>query len=324
MAQMESAAGDANIPVDVPATDPIDALVDEFLGDEEEEPTADEDPDPEFAEEDDAGEEAELPPIAPPVSLTAEEKSKFASLPRDAQEIISRRVGDLERGFQTKAQEAAQTRAQVEREALAFIQQERAEYAQKLQHYASQFEVPQPDPQLIVEDPETYAHQMRQFQYATAQREQAQRDAEHARLQAQQAQQAIQAQEAQELQAVLSQHFPEFLDPSNAKLREELGSIAIELGYPGEQLKDASATDILAMRKASEWKAKAEKFDTLMAKKMETVRAAKDLPKVARPGAASTRAQVSAGRAASAWERTKATKSGSDFADFLEASGIKL
>ena len=118
MAQLEAAAGDANIPVDVPATDPIDALVDEFLGDEEEEPIADEDSDPDFAGEDDAGEEAELPPIAPPVSLTAEEKSKFASLPRDAQEIISRRVGELERGFQTKAQEAAQARSQVEREAL--------------------------------------------------------------------------------------------------------------------------------------------------------------------------------------------------------------
>ena len=190
--------------------------------------------------------------------------------------------------------------------------------------YAARFDVPQPDPQLIVDDPESYALQMRQYQYATAQRHQAQQQADYAQAQAAQAEEAQRANEAEEFAAVLSQQFPEFLEPQNAKLREQLGSIAIELGYPADQLQHVNATDVLAMRRAAEWKAKADKLDQLNRSRMETVRAAKNLPPVARPGAASTKARQSASRAASAWERTKATRSGSDFADFLEASGIKL
>jgi hypothetical protein len=97
----------------------------------------------------------------------------------------------------------------------------------------------------------------------------------------------MEAREAQAFRQTLADQLPDYLDPSNGpKLQQELGSIALELGYSAEQIAEARAPDILAMHKASQWKAKAAKYDTLMAKKMETVRAAKDLPKVAKPGVA--------------------------------------
>ena len=67
---------------------------------------------------------------------------------------------------------------------------------------------------------------------------------------------------------------------------QELASIARELGYSDDLIASAGAHDILAMKKVAELKAKADRWDALQRKKMETVRAAKALPKVAKPGTA--------------------------------------
>jgi hypothetical protein len=55
------------------------------------------------------------------------------------------------------------------------------------------------------------------------------------------------------------------------------------IGLSDELIAQARAPDILAMRKAAEWKAKADQLDRLNAKKMEKVRAAKGLPDSATP-----------------------------------------
>src|SRR3546814_5587834 len=70
-------------------------------------------------------------------------------------------------------------------------------------------------------------------------------------------------------------------EPSTApELQRTLESIGAELGYPAELMAQASSTDILALKRASDWKAKAEKYDKLIAKRMEGVRAAKALPRM--------------------------------------------
>lgn len=303
----EGAVGDANAIVDaaeLPIEDRFAAITDEESGEgpqvkeveapEGEIPKGDE---AELQAEDVTDDEAEdLPPIAAPVSWTADNRQKFAELPRDLQEYVAARESDRERFVQAKAQEAAQTRAHVEREALSHLAQLQSAAAEQLAHYAAHFDVPEPDPRLITEDPESYAHQLEQHRYYAAQREQAQLQAEHAHGEAQRAEQALRSREAEEFCAILNQHFPEFLEPSNAKLREELGSIARELGYPAEQLAEANANDVLAMKKASDWRAKAQKYDTLMAKKMEKVREAGKLPKVSRPGVAQGRGAAEGAR----------------------------
>lgn len=245
---------------------------------------------PELVEDDVADDEAQdenLPPIDAPVSWSADKKEEFKNLPRSIQETIATREAEREKFVQTKAQEAAQTRAQVEQAALAQIAELQRQQATQLEQYANQLSVQEPDPGLIETDPGLYAHQMRAYRHYTAQREQAQRQAEDARNQMTAYEQEIERREAQAFRQTLSEALPDYLDPTNGpKLQQELGSIALELGYSAEQIAEARAADILAMKKASDWKAKAQKYDTLMAKKMESVRAAKLLPKVAKPGVA--------------------------------------
>jgi hypothetical protein len=232
-------------------------------------------------------EDDELPPIEAPVSWDAEAKERFAKLPREDQEYLSKREGERERFVQQKAQEAAQVRKDAEQAALSQLAQIERGYAQQLHQIAAQFDVPEPDMALIATDPVTYAMQARAYQQAQAQRQQTQ-------LQAQQLAQQAQEREAEaerlfhaEQTQALVKDFPEYLDPTTGpKLQTELSAVARELGYPPELIAQARASDILAMKTAAEWRADSLKLKALNAKKMEKVRAAKTLPKTSTPGQA--------------------------------------
>jgi hypothetical protein len=234
------------------------------------------------------GEDADdrsVPPVAPPVSWTAAEKEEFAGLPRAVQETLSRREAERERFVQAKSQEARSTRAEVEREALATFQQLQARYAAHLASFEAQLDFPEPDPRLIAEAPELYSLQLDQHRHYAAQRHEAQLLLAQVRQQAAFADKEIAAREQERTRAELAGAFPEYLDAqSGPKLREELGSTALELGYTPEQLAQVDHVDILAMRKANEWRSDALKYRALMASRMETVRAARDMPRVSRPG----------------------------------------
>jgi hypothetical protein len=56
----------------------------------------------------------EAQPIQPPVKWSAEWKTKFAALPRDAQEVLLARESEYDKGFTEKAQEAANLKRQLE------------------------------------------------------------------------------------------------------------------------------------------------------------------------------------------------------------------
>lgn len=285
----EGAVGGVN---DEPVVAAEPTLEDRFtaLGDDDE---AEEAPQPEaedeepLASEDEAeeGEADEEPPIAPPVSWTAEEKEAFNGLPRALQETVTRREADRERFVQSKAQEAKQARSQAEREALTVIENVQRQAAERLGQFAAQLAVPEPDPALIAEDPELYAHQLRQHRHYLAQSHQAQQAAAQSQAMADQARREFIEQMQQETRATLQEQFPEYLSPEHGpKLREELGAVAIELGFTPEELQQPDARDVLAMRTVATYKAKAAKYDALMAKQMQGVRAAKALPNVSKPG----------------------------------------
>jgi hypothetical protein len=246
---------------------------------------------PEVAEEaeDETELEAEaddLPPIEAPVSWDAEAKAVFASLPREAQEIVNKREAERERFVQQKSQEAVRAKQETEQAAIQQLAQIEHGYAQQFEQLASQLAPQRPNPDLLRYDPQAFYAQQADYESAVAQQQQLQQQAHHyaqqASLREQRAEQARMAQE----HALIVEQFPEYLDPTNGtKLRQELSTVARELGYPPELIEQARAPDILAMRTAAQWKAKADKLDRLEAKKMEKVRAAKDLPKVATPGA---------------------------------------
>jgi hypothetical protein len=230
-------------------------------------------------------EEDDLPPIEAPVSWDAEAKAVFASLPREAQEIVTKREAERDRFVQQKSQEAARARQETEQAAYQQLAQIEHGYAQQFQQMAEQFAPQRPNPDLLRYDPQAFYAQQADYESAVAQQQQLQQQANQYAQQAQlREQQAEQVRMSQEHQLIVEQ-FPEYLDPTNGpKLVAELSSVARDLGYPPELIEQARAPDILAMRKAAEWKAKADKLDRLEAKKMEKVRAAKGLPKVATPG----------------------------------------
>lgn len=284
----------------------------------------DENGDPIVADEGEKPEE-QVPEVPAPVSWSKEDAAIFKGLPPEAQQIIARRETERDKYVREAGRKAAETRHSVENEARDVIARQADEHAQRLEAYA-QFIVPQvPDQRLLYtgnpDDVLTYHRQDAAYRAGTAQQqalqqeiERAQQQASEARKQAEQHERAVDAQRLQE-------QLPEWFDPSEGpKLRQQLQSIGAELGYPDELMAQASSQDIIALRKAAEWKVKADQLDKLNAAKMAAVRAAKKLPKMARPGVTPSRgAQVaqSQSRREQAIESFGLTRSGADAAALL-------
>lgn len=301
--QPDTAVADASTPVETPAVQEttVDDLYqddqpqeggdpDRAAGGDEPEAQGEGEPDPNVSDEADEADDAnkadepEQPAIAPPVSWKADAKDAFAKLPAELQRVVADRETERERFVQSKAQEAAQVRTALERQAMEEVAELRRQTAERLSQYA-EAEPQRPDPRLLNEDPQAFYEAQAAFEAQSAQRVQAQRDAQQATEEASYYQQEIERREAAEQITTLREQFPEYLDPATApKLQQDLGSIGAALGYSSEQMAQARAVDIMGLRTASDWKAKADKYDQLMKNKMEPVRAAKKLPPVTRPG----------------------------------------
>lgn len=297
------------------STDPFLDIAEEMLGEEQEqapdEPQETEGDEPteasdEDADLDDLEDEPELPAIEPPVSLTAEEKEAFKNLPREAQEFTARRIGELERGFQTKAQEAAQKERAAMRQAAEYIQQTNGEQAEVLEFYANLLVAPKPPASLSVTNPQLYAEMSDAHDRSLAQRQEAQQRVEEYRAQQQHYQDLLKQHEAEQFHQRLSQDLPELLDPTTGPaLKAQLEATGRELGFTEQELFNANATEILALKKIADLKAKADRYDALQKRKMERVRAGKNPPPVTKPGAPRGNAQVKAQQAADAFARAK-------------------
>jgi len=297
----DSAAAQTNTTATQQEAEPKDVSLEEMYGEDrpQDAPEAGEDGAGEGEERQEGEEGAEegeqqddLPPVNAPSSWKAEEKELFSSLPRNVQETIARREAERDQFVNRKSEEATKAARQAEVQALRQLDEQIIPlYEQRLQAMLPQVP-PKPSYQLQADDPYAFAEQMDAHERALAQHSYVQQQVHFLRQQQEQVQQTLSAQEAQETHAVLSEQFPEYLDPDQGpKLREELGSIALEVGYSPDVLANANAMDILAMRKVSHWKAKADRWDALQKDKMANVRKAKTLPKIARPGTAGGGAQ---------------------------------
>lgn len=234
----------------------------------------------------------DIPP--PPNSWSKDDAKAWDELTPAARDVVLRREGERDKFIADAGRRSAEARKAVEREAMEAVAARADEYAAKLDAVARQYLPQPPDINLLASnDPDAVVYYQRQkalYDHAIAQHYSVQQEVDQARAQANAArdtaQRSLLADEAQRL----AEQLPEWNDPtSGPKLRNELQSIGAELGYPAELMADAGATDILALKKAAEWKAKAAKFDKLMAKRMDTVRSAKTMPRMTRPGAVTTR-----------------------------------
>jgi hypothetical protein len=227
----------------------------------------------------------DLPPIEAPVSWDAEAKAVFATLPREAQEIVQKREADRERFVQQKSQEAARAKQEIEQSAYQQLAQYERSVSEQLAQYAQQIMPQRPDPAMLQYDPAGFYAKQAEYEGAAAQQRELQQQAHQYAEQAQQREAIARQQEMAREHQLIVETFPEYLDPTNGPaLRQQLSSVARELGYPNELIEQARASDILAMKVAAEWRADSLKLKALNAKKMEKVRAAKSLPKQATPG----------------------------------------
>lgn len=329
MAQPETAAGDVGNPADSNPADAFNELAEELIGEdqEEEEPAEGDDAEEADDEPEAEAEEEELPPIDAPVSWDAESKEAFAQLPRDLQETVQKREAERERFVQSRAQDAARAIQGAQQEASQQLAQLFEQHAHQYNQLAQQFEPQRPHPSLAQTDPATFYAMQAEYENATAQRqEMQQRASQYAQMAQAHVAQVEQSHNAEQYQ-ILAENFPEYVDPTTApKVQAELSAVARELGFPPELIAQARAVDILAMRTAADWKAKAAKYDALNGSKMAKVRAAKGLPKVATPGVAQGTDQLRANRANAGWERAKSGRNMAEkaegFAEWASNSGI--
>ena len=253
-----------------------------------------EDTDGEDAQEDDEDEPDDEPAIDPPHSWKAEEKERWASLPRETQAYLSEREAERERFVNSKAQEAAQARDTYAKQAQQELAQFSEQQAQQYQMLAQQFIPPEPDDRLLYtgnpNDQLKYQQQQAEHRSGLAQLQKLQQAAQVHASRAQQIREdherAEQEQDAQRLREAM----PEWFDETHhADLNNQLTATAKAMGYPEDRLPDADSADLLALRTANQWKEKAEKWDAYQKAKMKPVREAKKkAPIPNKPGSTNT------------------------------------
>lgn len=270
-------------------------------------------------EQDDGDDEPEEPAIEAPVSLTADEKAQFAQLPAEAQRLIA----DVEARRNIQVQQATTRAADAQRAAqsaaAAADADAKAVYAQQLMAFTARFAPQAPDPSLARADPAQYIALDAQYRAEAAQHSQivqqieALRD-EAERQFAQQEQVSVKA----EWEAVIAD-VPEARDAAQMQqLLDRLTPLAVELGYPPELIANARPTDIRAVKRAAEWKAKADKWDAAQGRKMQRVRDAKTAkPDAAKPVKSSGERQLSEAQA-----RLRQSGSDADAMRAFEAMGL--
>ena len=263
----QAVTNDATAPVDADPSTYFERLAaDEFGITDEEQPAEDEQAEPDSIEEAEDETEVEqeaddLPAIDAPVSWDAEAKAKFAELPRELQETVTKREAEREKFVQQKSQEATRARQDAVQSATSELAQIEQSYAQQFEQLAAQLSPQAPDPALLRVNPEAFFAQEADYRATLAQQQQLQQQAQtfaqQAKAREAQAEQAFHA----EQHRVIVENFPEYADPTTGpEQQRRLSAVAKELGYPDELIGQARAADILAMRKAAEWKAGYDQF----------------------------------------------------------------
>lgn len=236
------------------------------------------------------------PAIDPPHSWKSEDRAEWDALPKKQQETILRRETERDAYVRTKAAEAQQARQAVEREAQNAVMQVAQAHAERLEALMPALpERPNPD-LLRTGHPEHVAlfyQQEAEFRSAVDQRQQLHQQAEQARHQAAQIEQHQTAAQRQADEAVLSEKLgTDWTDPAKrTNLLQSLEPIGAALGYSAELMANANATDILALRTASEKFAKADKWDAYQKAKMANVRTHIP-PKMMQPGVSGAAARA--------------------------------
>ncbi len=317
------ASSDARVEAFADFLDQMDEEQDSFEGTNPEDAHA---PDPSDAETPNRATEPDDPAIAAPVSWDNDAKELFEQLPPELQEKVAAREAQRERAIQAATTAAAEARRHAAAEANAVFADQQRLYASHLEQIAAQMAPQRPDPALLAQDPQTFYRLQAQYEGQVAQAEAMAEAAAIAQAEAQQREAISHHYELAQDHAALAEVLGEdWTDASRRRaMLTDLEEVGAALGYSMELMGQANATDILALKAAAEWKAKADRYDQLQSNRMSAARAPRGAPRVARPGTAPSRAEQSARGRDAAWARAKSERSGDAYAAMLDSMGIKL
>jgi hypothetical protein len=289
-------------------------------------PVEEDAPDSSGAQTPEGADEPDAPAIVPPVSWGEDAAELFEQLPPELQEKVAAREAQRERAVQTATTAAAEARRNAAAEANALFADQQRLYAQHLENLAAQVMPERPDPGLLAVDPQSFYRQQAAFEGQLAQRQAMAQAATEAEAEAQLRDALNHHHEITQDHAALAQALGEqWTDASQRRaMLTDLESVGAELGYSMALMGQANATDILALKAAAGWKAKADKYDALQAGRAQAVKAARAAPRVAKPGASPGRAERNVRSRDAAWARAKAERSGDAYAAMLDQMGITL
>lgn len=266
--------------------------------------------DAETAEEEDDEDEPAEPAIAPPASLTAEEKALWAQLPAEAQHTLAaieaRRTTEVQQGLE----KARNAQREAETAAASRIAEADRLHAEQLAKIAQAYAPQPPDLRLIDQDPRAYLAQKARYEEAQAQHDKFMQQVQSIHDEAVKEQERLETESLQQQWKAVQADLPEAADPAQWKqLMETLAPLALDMGYPEELLADATPTDIRALKRIHTRLTKAEekaaKYDAMMARQMTKVRAGKS----AKPNAAQPKSSGKARANAKAFENFRSNPS---------------
>jgi hypothetical protein len=300
------------------------AALEEFLENEENDTPGDtpddDEPEPEEgnepeSDEDEEGDEDEpdQPAIDPPASLTAEEKADWAQLPVEAQQKIvaieTRRTTEVQQGLE----KARSAQREAESAAAHRVAEAQRLFAEQQAVLAQRYAPVEPNPQHYP-DWQSYSAAESEYKARVAQHQQLMQQLGGLHEEAAKEQERLEAETLQAQWKAVKDDLPEATDKAQwTGLLDKLTPLALDLGYPESLLADATPVDIRAIKRASAWKEKADKWDALQSRKMATVRSGK----TAKPNAAQPLGSGKARASAKAAQRLKETGSLEDAAAAL-------
>lgn len=244
----------------------------------------------EASEETEQAEPAEADPqpeaIDPPHSWSKADKEYFQSLPPETQRVVAERERQRDSFLTQRAEALAAERKAIEAKT-AEAEQARRDYLEKLQAFTPKLPDP-PAPNLIDEDPIEYMRQRDAYERAQMQAQQVQQERERLARENQEREQTTYQQFVQEQVQALTEKVPEFRDPEKrTQFQKDVAEYAFATGYTPEQLKWASAQDIILLNKA-------RLYDATLSASKAVPEKLKVIPKTAKPGQSMSKGEAEA------------------------------
>jgi hypothetical protein len=213
----EAVGGEPIVESQLTPEDRLTAAFDDPANHQEDEPAEGEDELPAEEAEDEPTDEAEaddLPPIDAPVSWDAEAKERFAKLPREDQEYLSKREGERERFRSIEIPGGGSSQARCGTGCNPAARPNRAGLRGPLPAASGALQPQRPNPALLQHDPVAFYAQQAQYEGVIAQQRELQQTAQQYAQQAQQRAAMVEQAEFAKQRNIIVEHFPAHIRPT--------------------------------------------------------------------------------------------------------------